>query len=103
MRYLLLIFCGLAVAVAAYANPYPAMTGITAAADSANVAGNNPAAMTRFDSRNTRVILLGFFTDNTWEGQLGATGPTVKSEDSSTGSSPPPRSPRLRRFRTPWS
>ena len=65
-------------------DPYPAMTGISAAANSANVAGNNPAAMTRFDSRNTRVVLLGFFSDNTWEGQLGATGPTFKSEDSST-------------------
>ncbi len=31
-----------------------------------------------------RFELLGFFTDNTWEGQLGATGPTFKSEDSST-------------------
>ncbi len=31
-----------------------------------------------------RFELLGLFTDNTWEGQLGATGPTFKSEDSST-------------------
>ena len=83
MRQLLLIICGLAVAVAAYANPYPAMTGISASADSAAVAGNNPAAMTRFDSRNTRVVLLGFFTDNTWEGQIGS-GPSFTSHDTST-------------------
>ena len=86
MRKVPMIVGGLALALAGAvnANPYPAMTGISAAADSANVAGNNPAAMTRFDSRNTRVVLLSFFTDNTWEGQLGATGATVKSEDSST-------------------
>ncbi len=68
MRRLIMIFCGLAIASAANARPYPAMTGISAAADNANVAGNNPAAMTRFDSRNMRVVLLGFFTDNTWKG-----------------------------------
>ena len=84
MRKLLTVLSGLAIASAADARPYPALSGITAAADNASVAGNNPAAMTRFDSRNTRVVLLGFFTDNTWEGQLGATGPTFKSEDSST-------------------
>jgi long-chain fatty acid transport protein len=86
MRKTPMIVCGLALAIAGVANarPYPAMTGISAAADSANVAGNNPAAMTRFDSRNTRFVLLSFFTDNTWDGQLGATGSTVTSEDSST-------------------
>ncbi len=41
-------------------------------------------AYTLFDSCNMRFELLGLFTDNTWEGQLGATGPTFKSEDSST-------------------
>lgn len=81
MRKLLLVLCGLAIAGAATAGPYPALSGITAAADNATVAGNNPAAMTRFDSRNVHVELLGFFSDNTWEGQVGA-GPTFRSEDS---------------------
>ena len=84
MRKLLLVLCGLAIAGAANAGPYPALSGITAAADSASVASTNPAAMTRFDSRNVRVELLGFFSDNSWEGQLGATGRTFRSEDSST-------------------
>jgi long-chain fatty acid transport protein len=79
-----LALCGLAIAGTASAGgPYPAKTGISAAADNAAVAGTNPAAMTRFDSRNMRVEVLSFFTDNTWEGQVGA-GPTFRSEDSST-------------------
>jgi long-chain fatty acid transport protein len=85
MRRLSLVLCGLAVAGASNAGgPYPAMSGITASADDASVAGNNPAAMTRFDSRNMKFELLGFFSDNTWEGDLGNTGNTFRSEDSST-------------------
>ncbi len=83
VRQLLLVLCGLAIAGAAVAGPYPALSGITAAADNAGVAGNNPAAMTRFDSRNTRVELLGFFSDNTWQGQVGS-GPSFTSNDTST-------------------
>ncbi len=71
MRHLLLVVCGLLIAVSAKAGPYPALTGITASAENASVAGNNPAAITRFDSRNTRVELFGFFSDNTWDGQIG--------------------------------
>ena len=41
MRKLLLVLCGLAVAGAAKAGPYPALSGITAAADDAGVAGYN--------------------------------------------------------------
>ena len=55
MRKLLLVLCALAIAGAANARPYPAQTDISAAADSASVASTNPAAMTRFDSRNVRV------------------------------------------------
>ena len=66
------------------AGPYPSMSGISAAADDASVAGNNPAGMTRFDSRVMRGEIYGFFTDNTWEGRLGATGPSRTSVDSST-------------------
>jgi len=87
MRKTTMFVCGLASAIAvagtAFANPYPAMTGITAAADSASVAGNNPAAMTRFDSRNMRFEILGFFTDNTWEGQIDS-GASFTSEDTGT-------------------
>lgn len=83
MRHLLLILSGLAIAAAASARPYPALTGISASADNAAVAGNNPAGLTRFDARNMRFEVLSFFTDNTWEGQLGA-GPEFRSEDSST-------------------
>jgi long-subunit fatty acid transport protein len=83
MSRLLLIPSGLAIAAAASAGPYPAMSGLTAAADDASVAGNNPAAMTRFDSRNTRVELVGFFSDNTWEGQVG-NGPSFTSNDTGT-------------------
>ncbi len=83
MRRLLLVLCGLAIAGTAIARPYPALTGISAAADDASVAGNNPAAITRFDSRNMRVELLGFFSDSTWEGQIG-NGPSFTSNSSST-------------------
>ena len=84
MRILLLIVgCLLLAGTANAGGPYPALTGITASAENAAVAGNNPAAMTRFDSRNTRVELLGFFSDNTWEGQIG-NGPSFTSNDTST-------------------
>jgi len=71
-------------AVAHAAGPYPTLTGISAAADDASVAGKNPAGMTRFDSRATRFELMGFFSDNTWEGRIGDTGPRFQSEDSGT-------------------
>jgi len=41
----------------------------------------NPAGITRFDSLNMRVDLLGFFTDNTFEGQIGDSGATFRSVD----------------------
>jgi len=68
----------------AYARPYPAASGIAAAADTAAVAANNPAGMTRFDSLNMRFEALGFFSESTWEGRIGDTGPTSRSEDSSS-------------------
>ena len=63
------------------ARPYPAGAGSAATADSAATAGNNPAGLTRFDSRNNRFGVTGVFTDNTWKGQLGANGPTIESDD----------------------
>ena len=75
----------LIVTAAAYAGgPYPSQTGISASADNAATAGSNPAGMTRFDSRNMRFELLGFFSDNTFEGQIGGTGATFRSEDESS-------------------
>lgn len=64
--------------------PYPAQTGISAAADHAGTAGMNPAGITRFDERNMRFEVLGFFTDNTFEGQIGDSGPTFQSVDDGT-------------------
>jgi long-chain fatty acid transport protein len=84
MRQSLTILCGLAISSTVSAGPYPSLSGITASAEDASVAGNNPAAMTRFDSRSTRVELLTFFSDNTWQGQLGDSGPTFSSNDTST-------------------
>lgn len=76
---------GLIAACSAHAGgPYPAQTGISAAADSASTAGMNPAGITRFDSLNMRFDLLGFFTDNTFEGQIGESGPTFRSVDDDT-------------------
>jgi len=83
MRRLLIILSVLALTGPADAGPLPAMSGITASAEDASVSGNNPAAMTRFDARNSRVDLLVFSSDNTWEGQVG-NGPTFVSNDSST-------------------
>jgi len=79
-----IVSIGLILAQAADARPYPAQTGISAAADSAATAGTNPAGITRFGATNVRVEVLGFFSDNTWEGQLGDDGPAIRSEDSST-------------------
>jgi long-chain fatty acid transport protein len=83
MRKSLSILCGLAMAGGVSAGPYPALSGITASAEDASVAGNNPAGLTRFDERNTRFDLLVFYSDNTWEGQIG-NGPTFVSNDTST-------------------
>ena len=84
LRSVLLACFGLLLSQATYARPYPAASGIAAAADNAAVAANNPAGMTRFDSLNMRFSLVGFFSDSTWEGRIGDTGPTFRSEDSST-------------------
>ena len=46
--------------------PYPAISGIAAAADDASVASTNPAAMTRFDRRVMRGEVAAFYSDNTW-------------------------------------
>ncbi len=83
LRILILFVGTLAMGSAFATGPHPAMTGIAAAADSAAVSANNPAGMTRFDSRIMHGEILAFFTDNTWEGQIG-NGPEFRSEDSTT-------------------
>jgi long-chain fatty acid transport protein len=65
------------------ARPYPAQTGLAAAADGAFVAGSNPAALTRFDSRNLRLEVITAYSENTWEGNLG-NGASFESDDDST-------------------
>lgn len=85
MRETFVVVLGLIAAGGALAaGPHPAMSGISAAVDDASVAGNNPAGMTRFDSRVMRGQLQGFFSDSTWEGRIGSTGPEFRSEDSGT-------------------
>jgi long-chain fatty acid transport protein len=64
--------------------PYPAVSGVAAAADDASVAGNNPAAMTLFEERISRFELVGSYSESTWEGSLGESGPTSTVEDSSS-------------------
>ena len=80
--------------------PYPAFGGISASADDARVAGTNPAAMTRFSEPVQRVDLYGFFSDSTWEGQLGESGPSRVTEDSS--SSVVPQGAFVVPFRERW-
>ena len=101
MRNVVLIGIACLVSGTAFgAGPYPAMAGLSASADSAAVAGSNPAGMTRFDSRVMRGEVLAFFTDNTWEGQLGNTGATVVSND--TGTTVVPSGNLVLPFRDNW-
>ena len=83
-RKVLLISTLLVASPALAGGPYPAISGISAAADDASVAGTNPAAMTRFDERKMKFEVLGFYSDNTWEGQVGEDGREFKSQDSNT-------------------
>jgi len=81
MRLLMVFF--ICAASAVHAGPYPAKAGISAAADDASVAGNNPAAMTLLDSRQFRAGVFTFFSDSTFEGELGNTGITFESQSDS--------------------
>ncbi len=80
----LLSFCLVVAAASVQARPYPGLTGLTATADSAATAGANPAGITRFKSRTSEVEILGFFSDNTWEGDIGNSGLGFKSSDTNT-------------------
>ncbi|MGI9327051.1 MAG: OmpP1/FadL family transporter [Pseudomonadales bacterium] len=81
---LTLTVCLAIAASTASARPYPGMSGIVASADSAATAGNNPAGMTRFKKRAWDGEVLAFFSDNTWEGDVGNSGRTFKSDDTNT-------------------
>ncbi len=63
------------------AGPYPALGGVSASADDAAVAGQNPAGMTYFDERASRFELLGFVSESTWESRLDDDGPVDIEED----------------------
>lgn len=80
---LVVAFCVTVAAPSTNARPYPGQTGLAAAADSAATAGSNPAGITRFKSRTIEFEVLSFFSDNTWEGQIG-NGPEFKTDDSTT-------------------
>ena len=78
----LLLFVGSCTTAAG--GPWPTKTGIAASTEDATVSANNPAAMTRFDSRSTRVGVYGFFSESTFEGTSSGTGTDFVSESDST-------------------
>ncbi len=73
---------GISLPAGLQARPYAALSGLAASADSAATAGTNPAGIMRFENTSQRVELLAFFSESTWEGQLGETEIGYKSDDS---------------------
>ncbi len=67
----------------ALARPYPGISGLAATADSAATAGNNPAGMARFDQSALQAEFMTFYSESTWEGQIGDEL-TYDSDNSST-------------------
>lgn len=82
-RFLFLVSC-LGAGSIALGGPFPTKSGIAASGEDATVAGFNPAAMTRFDARATRVGVFGFFSDSKFEGSGSGTGANFASESDST-------------------
>jgi long-chain fatty acid transport protein len=70
------------IAAPVMARPYAALSGLAASADSAATASTNPAGIMRFEETSQRVELLAFFSESTWEGQLGDTEIGYESDDS---------------------
>ena len=66
------------------AGPWPTKSGIAASNEDATAAGNNPAGITRFDSRANYVSLYGFFSESTFEANSSGTGTDFGSESDST-------------------
>ena len=81
----LVLFIGtLGLIAAAHGGPWTTKSGIAASAEDASVAGNNPAAMTRFDSTSWQVGVYGFFSESTFEGTSSGTGNDFVSESDGT-------------------
>jgi long-chain fatty acid transport protein len=68
----------------ACARPHAGFSGLAASADNAGTAGTNPAGITRFDEKTSRIELMAIHSQSTWEGQLGDEGPERRSKESST-------------------
>jgi len=66
------------------ARPYPAHTGLAAAADGPETARSNPAGLARLDSRSFKASLNGFRSETTWKGTLGDTGIVTSSSSDTT-------------------
>ena len=66
------------------AGPWTTKSGIAASAEDASAAGNNPAAITRFDELAFQVGVFGFFSESTFQGTASGTGTDFVSESDST-------------------
>jgi len=75
---------GLTVAATLDARPYPGVSGLAAAADSAVTAGSNPAGMARLKTRTMQGRIIGLFSDTIWASEFENVGITRKSDDSNT-------------------
>lgn len=78
----LIFSSSLMIASIAQARPYAGLITPMASADSASVAGANPAGIIRFKEPSSQIELLALFSESTWEGQVGDNGPPFKSTDS---------------------
>ena len=81
---LMVLLCSLGVSGSALAGPWPTKSGIAASNEDATAAGNNPASITRFDSRAYQVGIYGFFSESTFEATSSGTGTDFGSESDST-------------------
>jgi long-chain fatty acid transport protein len=79
-----LLFVSLIAFGTASAGPWPTKSGIAASAQDATAAGNNPAAITRFDEFAIQAGVFAFFSDSTFEGTSSGTGANFVSESDST-------------------
>ncbi|MGI9291665.1 MAG: OmpP1/FadL family transporter [Gammaproteobacteria bacterium] len=74
-RLLLILLLTTAVS-SAFARPQPLKSGMSAQADSAATAADNPAGITRFDSTQVRGDLYYINSESTWESSFTGTGGT---------------------------
>jgi hypothetical protein len=63
---LVVLLCSLGLSGSALAAPWPTKSGIAASAEDATAAGNNPASMTRFDSRAFHGHTVGKYDPAVW-------------------------------------